>query len=89
MIKTKEQFEQEIYRLLSTRGKIDAEEVDGVGVNYDVATREHRVNIVMMDGSILMGEKIDSTDIEKIVNMFSTVADTFFTDNGVLIEPTT
>ncbi len=89
MVKTKEQFEQEVYRLLSLTGKLDAKKIDGIGINYDRETRKHKVSVVMLDGSDLVGKEVNFEDAEATVNMFTEVADTVFSDNGVLLEPTT
>ena len=87
MVKNKEQFEQEVYRLLSIKGKIDSALVDSIGINYDIKSKEHKVNIVMTDGSVLIGRKIEYDNAKNIFTMFSEVSKMFFTDNKTP-EPT-
>ncbi len=85
MISNKEQFEQEIYRLLSLRGGVNANQIDGIGISYDKDIGKSRISIVLFDGTSLIGKQFEKENIEEMFNMIEEVSDNFFKENGVLI----
>ena len=87
MVKNKEEFEQEVYRLVSTRKEQNFKEIDGIGINFDRESRKHRVSVTFLDESTLVGEELESKDTAEIMQMFTAVSETIFEDNGVLLEP--